>query len=145
MKEITAQFTGKQFIPYTLQDQAEAAEFKPNQICRIQVYGAGKARSAPQLRMFWACCQVVADNTQDQHWNTPDKVAGQIKVALNFVDLNKTFVDPKGNVHVHYRSISYKNLGHMAACNFFDQAWPIMAKKIGITVDELLSNQGAEI
>lgn len=145
MKEILAQFNGKTFTPYTLQDEADTSEFKANQICRLQIYGAEKARSAPQLKMFWVLCKRVMENTGDQHWNTEEKVAGQVKVALNFIDLSKTFVDPQGNVHVHYRSISYKELKHMEACKFFDRAWPVLAGKLGISVDELLKNQGDQI
>jgi hypothetical protein len=145
MKEILAQFTGKAFFPYTARDEEDAAEFKTNQICRLQIYGAEKARSAPQLKMFWVLCKRVTENTDDQHWNTEEKVAGQVKVALNFIDMSKTFVDPQGNVHLHYRSISYKELKHMEACRFFDRAWPVLANKIGITVDELLKNQAEQI
>ena len=90
--------------------------------------------------MFWACCRTVAENTNDPHWNSADKVAKQIKVGLQFVDMQKTIVDPQGNVHFHYRSIAFRNLGHMEACRFFERAWPIMAKKIGVTEEKLLQN-----
>jgi len=140
MQELFVQRKSDSLVPNSQEDSEILREFQTNKLLRIKVYGVKKPRSVLQLNMFWACCQTVTDNTQDGQWNTKEKVAFQVKVALNFVDLNKTIVDPKGNVHFHYRSISFKQLPHMEACRFFDRAWEIMAAKIGVTVDKLLEN-----
>jgi len=97
-------------------------------------------RSVSQLNLFFAVCQTVADNSDNKYWNTKDKVAFQVKVALNFIDLNESIVDPQGNVHFKYRSISFKELPHMEACDFFNRAWDILAARLGITVEKLLEN-----
>ncbi len=128
------------WVPYSLQDVDISSEFSENQICKLKVSGFKKPRSLPQLRLFWACCGQVALNTQDQNWDTKDKVALQIKVALQFIDINRSIVDPAGNFHPHYRSISFKNLSHMAACNFFTRSFQVMAGKLKITTVELLEN-----
>jgi hypothetical protein len=46
----------------------------------------------------------------------------------------------KGITYVELRSISYAELSHIEACNFFDRAFPIMAKMIGVTTEKLLEN-----
>jgi hypothetical protein len=140
MKEIAAQLINGVFYPYSDEDVEALSDFHNNQICRLNVYGVQKERSYLQLKMFFGLCKRVAENTENQHWNTKEKVAFQVKVALQFTDPAKLIVDSKGNVHVHYRSISFKNLNHMKACKFFDRAWPVMAKHLGITEDELLAN-----
>lgn len=140
MKEIVLQKQDKTGSPFSQEDIDRWNEYKDNQLIRCKTYGVQKPRSYQQLKLFWACCRKVADNTKDQHWNHPDKVAFQVKIKLQFVDMTKTIVDANGNVHLWYRSISYAELPHMMACNFFDRAFPIMAKKIGITTDELLKN-----
>jgi hypothetical protein len=140
MKEAFTQRRFKQLVPVSQEDEDIIMEYPENRILRLQIYGVQKPRSVRQLNMFWACCETVCQNTEDPHWNTKEKVAFQIKVALHHIDVNQTIVDPKGNVHFVWRSISFKELPHLEACRFFERAWPIMAKKIGITEEELLRN-----
>jgi len=142
MKEIAAQLKGGVLYPLTIVDQEEISEFKDNQILKLKVVGAQKQRSYLQLKMYWALCGVVAENTEHPYWNTKEKVDYQVRVALQFVDPNKMIVDGNGMIHLYYRSISFANLKHMDACKFFDRAWPVMAKHIGITEEKLLANQG---
>ena len=139
IKEIIFQKQGKNAVPFSEEDAEKWAEFKPHQTIRAQCYGVRKPRSLQQLRLFWACCRSVSSNTADENWDNSDKVANLCKIKLNFVDLNKTVV--VGNkVYPHFRSIAFRNLGHIEACKFFDRAFEIMAKKLGVSVDDLLDN-----
>lgn len=140
MRELAMQVKGKALHPFSQEDLEILQEFKDNQVVTVKVQGVSKERSYQQLKLFWACCRAVVDNTTDQHWNDKNKVAFQVKVMLQFVDMDQTIVDAKGNVHLHYRSISFKNLPHIAACNFFDRAFVVMAKKLGVTPAQLLEN-----
>lgn len=140
MKQFAAQVKNKALHPFSQEDLEILQEFKDNQVVTVKVQGVQKERSYQQLKLFWACCRAVAENTNDQHWNNKDKVAFQVKVVLQFVDMDQTIVDSKGNVHLHYRSISFKNLPHMEANNFFDRAFVVMAKKLSITPAQLLEN-----
>ena len=137
MKEIIGQINNGKIYPYTEQDKDILKEFQENQKITVRIFANRKQRSLEQLRLFWVGCNKVAENTDDPHWNNKDKVAFQIKVATNYIEQNKTIVDNYGQVHFFYRSISFKELAHMEACNFFDQAFEIMAKKIDVSVDEL--------
>ena len=140
MQEIAAQLINGSFYPLTLVDEEATKEYKNNQIVKLKITGVRKPRSYLQLKMYFGLCEKVSENTRDQHWSTKEKVDYQIRVELQFVDPQKMIVDRFGNVHLHYRSISFKNLKHIEACRYFDRAWEVMAKKLEITVEELLAN-----
>lgn len=144
MKEIAFQKKGDKLVPFSEEDLINLKSFQDNQILKAKISGVRKQRSYKQLKLFWACCRTVSENTKDQHWDTSAKVAEQIKHALQFYDTTSIIVLPDGTVKIPVRSISYKNLGHMDAISFFDRAFPVMAKKIGITVEELLKNADTE-
>lgn len=126
------------FHPFSKEDEEAIKDYKENQIVGATLTGVRKPRSVKQLRLFWACCRTVSNNTYDQNWNTPEKVCIQIKLALKF--FTGAVVTPEGNVHFLLASIAFDNLNQVMANNIFDQSWNIMAKKIGVTVDELLIN-----
>ena len=136
--------------PFSEEDKERSKSFKANQICKHVVTGRVDERSLRQIRTFFACCQYVADNVKEydlnhpkyndwSHWNTKDKVASQVKVALHFIDDSKTIVTGK-KVVFYYRSISFKNLKHLEACAFFDKGFPLLGLRIGLTEDELVVN-----
>lgn len=139
MKTIAFQNKDGGLTPYSPEDKEELSSFKENQVLIAKVSGTMKERSLRQLRLFFACCRTVVENTEDQNWNNVDKVKNQVKVKLQFIDMQKSTV-VMGQWVPHYRSICFAELKFMDANNFFDQAWPILAKHIGITVDELLKN-----
>jgi hypothetical protein len=141
MKEIAIQLMPDgMFRPFSQEDKDVTREFKPFQVFKTKLTGTRKKRSYEQLKLFFACCQTVADNTDDPQWSDKYKVAFQVKVGLHFVNPNVVAVRPDGQVVFEYRSISYKSLAHMEACNFFNRALEFLAKKLNITVDELVEN-----
>ncbi len=99
-------------------------------------------RSLEQLRLFWSCCQLVANNTEDQNINTKDKVAEQIKIACRFVDTWYYYTNTKTGekqLNLKTKSIAFDNLRQVEANNFFDEAFSKMAEMIGITKDEMMT------
>lgn len=140
MIEIACQKTKPNtLVAFSHEDAEQLKNYAINQVVKAKITGIQKQRSVRQLRLFFACCRAVVENTEDEYWNNVDKVKNQIKVKLQFIDLNKSIV-VDDVFHPHYRSISFAELGFMEANNFFDRAFPVLAKKIGITVDELLQN-----
>jgi len=140
MKELICQIKHNDLLPYSPEDKEVLSNFHENQLVRVKIYGTTKQRSLEQLRMFWACCRTVAENTEDPAWSTKSKVCFQVKVALHFVDPNMIAVRPDGTVVFQYRSISFRELKHIEANRIFDRSWEVMATKIGITVEKLLEN-----
>jgi hypothetical protein len=143
MHEIFVHKQDNKLWPVSMVDEEKIRDFPDNKPLRAEVYGVKRPRSLAQLNMYWATCEAVAQNIDDKNWNTKEKVDFQCRVATNFVDLNETIVDPHGNVHFKYRSIAFKNLSHIEACDYFNKAWDIMAAKLGVTVDKLLENTDA--
>jgi len=126
-------------VPFTDEDAEKWSEYAENQVTQHKVAGSRKQRSWQQLKMLHACLKTVAENTEDPNWNTPEKAKFSLKVALEYVNRDTIIVDPKGNIHVQYRSFGYDDLPHMEANKLFDRAWPILASVVGITEEELLA------
>jgi hypothetical protein len=137
MIEVALQKKNKTLYPYSEEDLEALSEYKENQVIRAKLYGVEKPRSYEQLKLYWQLCKVVSENSD---WPTKDAVDFNIRVALDFRDPSRVAVRPDGQVQFYYRSIAFVNLKHIAACQFFDRAFEVMAKKLGITVDELLEN-----
>ena len=141
MKEIAIQtLPGGDIRPYSLEDKEALKEYKPYQIIRCKTYGAKKPRSLNQLRLYWVCCSTVAENNEDPMWRTKESVDFQCRVACDFRDKRLISVRPDNTVQFFYRSLSYANCSHPDATKYMTEAFEIMAKKIGITVDTLLEN-----
>jgi hypothetical protein len=130
MKEIYTQIRitpdGIIFVPFSEKDQEAAQEFKPNQIVKNNIFGNQKERSLIQLRLYWAACGFIADNTEVSGWNTKEKVDFHCRVGCHFVNPDLICVKRDGSVQFSYRSIAMKNLTHIEACNYFNQAFDIM-------------------
>jgi len=113
---------GPFYMPFGDEAIEKSKEYKIFQIVRSVFHGIRKPRSVVQLNRFFGKCAVIANNTDDKNFNTKDRVAEQIKIAIRFIREDLIIVKPNQEVHVPYRSISFKELPHMEACRFFDRA-----------------------
>ena len=138
MKEIFCQVINKKLHPFSEADIELIREYKPNQVVRCEVYGVKKPRSLLQLRLYWATCGVVAENTENPQWDTKGKVDFQNRVALHFVDPDTVAVRPDGHVVYKYRSIAFRNLQHIEACNYFNRSFKVMADFLGVDDEKLI-------
>ena len=123
---------GKTLSVMSEEDLERIKEFKPNQVLRAKLWGHKKPRSVIQLGMYWALCKVVADNLEGM---SKEEVDFQVKVELKHI---KSFQVVKGSTFIEVGSIAFRNLDHLEACRYFDRAWPVMAKMIGVSEDKLL-------
>ena len=129
---IALQRIGKVFHPFSKEDEEKMCEYTENQIINAKTTGVKIPRSYEQLKLYFACCQKVAEN--DTEWQTKEDVDFQCRVQCKII---KSIKVVSGVAYIEMGSISYDKLSHLKACNFFDRAFEIMAKKIGVTVDEL--------
>jgi hypothetical protein len=98
-------------------------------------------RSYSQLGLYWSCCSLVAENVEDNDWNTQKKVDEQCKITARHVDFWVHYHNRKTGqqeLHIKTKSISFDELANLEACGYFDEAFRTMAEKIGISVDELI-------
>ena len=100
-----------------------------------------RVRSYEQLELYWALCDLVANNTDDFNWNTKEKVDEQCKIACRlykhwiYYENQKT---GQTTLNIKTDSISYQNLNHLEACNYFSEAFDVMANKLGLSSKEEL-------
>lgn len=139
METISLQKKGKQVYPFSIEDSLKLSKFKDNQILVAKVSGTTKERSLIQLRLFFGVCRAVIENEPDDGWTHVDQVKNYVKVKLDFVDMQKTIVVGR-KIIPHYRSISFAELKFIEANNFFDRAFELLAKYMGVSVEELLRN-----
>jgi len=144
VKEIIFQKKNGNPVPFSEEDKALWAEYKENRLISCKTTGIRKQRSYEQLKLIMKLFRVVASNTDNVGWNTKEKVQLQAKLAIGYLDTNNAVVKPDGTVHIPTRSFSYKDLKHMEACNVFDRVIEVLAKFLGITVEELINNQDME-
>jgi len=138
MKEISTQITNGSLHPISEVDKDILAEYKQNQIVRIKITGTTKARSVKQLGLYFAGCRLLSENTDDPKWDTYRKVDYQLRNRLKFFDHSMTLVID-GNVQFRVRSISFENLRHLEACDYFDRAFAVMAGYLGVDGEVLIT------
>ena len=140
MTEIFLQKQNQTLHPYRPEDNDLLLELKDNQVSvwKLVSKGARKSRSFKQLSLVMAALRVVVANTENPNWDTVPKAKLSLKVALGYIDTDSAVVSPSGQVILNYRSFSYRDLGHMAACKLFDRAFPILAGVIGVDEEALL-------
>ena len=132
---------------------ADVSMLPYNQIVNVEISTIidKRERSYEQLCLYWVLCGIVADNTDDKDWDTKEKVDFQCKFACRHIKFWTYYDNPKTGekmLHIEMDSISFARLAHLEACHYFDQAFKLMADKIGITVDELTGeaeNRGLKV
>lgn len=140
MIDIAVQLVKGMLKPFSQEDADKLSKYREFQVLRAKIKGTKKERSYQQLKLYFGCCETVAKNTDDPKWNMKEKVDFQCRVITHFVDPNLIAVRPDGTVQFFYRSISFDNLEHIDACNYFDRAFDVMAKVLKITREELIEN-----
>lgn len=128
--------------PFSLEDKEALKAYMPNQVLKATIQGVKHPRSYQQLKTYWGCCQVVADNNEKVGWQTKEQVDFQCRVALHFYDPDLVIARPDGSIAFNYRSISFDNLPHIEANNYFDRALQLMADFLKTTIEEMIAMIG---
>lgn len=133
------------YRPYSEEAKKKADKYKHNQLIHFNPVGETDDRSVKQLGLYWQACKYVSNSADDVDWSTPEHVDFQVRMALKFFDMDYIFYDElKKQVHFKLLSISFENLPHILACNYFTQAYEVLANKIShnrmIMVDEFIKS-----
>jgi len=110
--------------------------YKLNQPVSVQITGGSSARSVPESNLFHSCCKLVAENTEDDQWNSTDKAKIQCKMLLKFFK-EEIWVDD-GGVHFVLDTLRFDKTNQVRSHKFIEQALDILARKIGLTREELV-------
>lgn len=136
-------------VPYSLEDIDKWENIKENQITEHKVKGTTKTPSLKEHNLFMACCEFVANNTEDPYWNTKDKVKMKCKMVLHLVDDRFTSVWPDGQVNFVYKSLEFtrspENGGVSAKerHEFYEQSFDLLAEKVDMYQDQLIEKAKA--
>ena len=90
------------------------------------------ARNIKQLRMFWALCEIVADN--DPHCSSKDVAKMNILRELGYVD---RWTDRKGADHDETASIACESMEQAVFNPFFQRAIDLICQWLGTAPAEI--------
>lgn len=90
------------------------------------------ARNVKQLKMWWALCELVAENDRD--YQTAKAASDGLKIALKHVD---TFLDRTGKLHIWPKSIKIESLTQEEWYPLFRAAIEKVAEWLGNTPKEV--------
>lgn len=125
--------------PFAEPDQDILKDYSINQTLQAELTGTRKHRSLDQLGTYWRLCKLMSDNSSRPEFATAQLVDWRLRNALQFYDTSFTYVDVKtGQVNFKVRSISYKNLNHAEACGYFERAFDMISKAMGVSLDVLI-------
>lgn len=125
-------------VPFEPAAEKRLADLKINEPASGNISGVRNPRSLDQLRLYWGACKVTADNTDDKHWNSKDKVDWQCRNYLKFYDYDNTYVNGQ-TVNFRVRSISFETLAHAEACDYFNEAFRVMADYLGVDTETFIA------
>jgi len=116
--------------------------FLDNQILQAKIWGSKKPRSLLQNKWIHVIFRIVADNTDDPDWNTPEKVKRNVKMKMKFFEDD---VIVEGNkVYFELRSFAFDKMEQNEANIKYDEAKLICAKFLKVSPDELQANAERE-
>jgi hypothetical protein len=102
---------------------------KDGKECTVEIH---VPRNAPQLRMFFALCEILADN--DPKCPTKDIAKQNLLWALNYVDL---WIDRGEKAHVQVKSISFESMKQEEFNQFFQRALELIGQWLGTAPEEI--------
>jgi len=133
MKKLVLQRIGKTLVPFDPETAERMMAFHEYQPINARCTGIRRPRSYRQLKGYWKACEILAENLD--HFADKYAVDWAVRVELRFFGRMTVKGD---NVMVETLSISYENMDHIEANNFFSRAIPLMAKWLGVPKEELL-------
>jgi len=123
--------------PATPEDLEKLREYAPNQILKAKLTGHRKPRSVIQNCWIHALFRLVADNSDDPDWSTPEKVKRIVKMKIGYYDAR--FV-VKDSVYFELRSFAFDELGPDEANRVFNECKRVCAEKLGVPEEALEAN-----
>ena len=120
--------------PYSEEDKSIISNLVGVQKAKLS--GVQKPRSLQQLRMYWSLCRVVSSNTEDENWNTPQKVDTQCRIKAGHT-CGFIWNEERNKSQIILKSISFNNMTHKEACEYTDMAFEIMAAFLNVSLYEL--------
>jgi hypothetical protein len=100
-----------------------------------------KSRSYEQLCLYKQALKFVAFNSPNPDWGTPDKVDIQIKIVQRYMKgwiYHENSKTGEKMIQVIPKSVSYDELKHLEACDFFSKAFRTMSLFLGMEEEHFI-------
>lgn len=104
--------------------------------------------SLRQNNLYWSCCKLVANNKNDDNFNTKEKVSDQCKINARHAKGFFTWVNTKGIkcVQLILKSLKFKEFKEKDKRNeYFEKSFAFMSDLLGITPEELIEQAKSEM
>ena len=135
MKRVKLQIKNGLPHPFSQEDREAFRSYRENQIVDATIKGIRRPRSVQQNKWIHAMFRIVADNSRDEDWNTPEKVKRNVKLAMRFF---KDEVVVHGNkVFFELRSFAFDEMEQAEANVRYEEAKNICAKHLGVDPETL--------
>ena len=138
MKQVYFQIKYGKPVALSHEDEEVLKSFKENQIIKADLYGVRKERSVLQNRWIHAIFRIVARNTEDEDWNTPEKVKRNVKLKMKF--FKDDVIVSKNKVYFELRSFSFDTMEQDEANVKYEEAKLICAKFLKVSPEKLEAN-----
>lgn len=148
MIEIATQYINGCYVPVALEDQRlSRANHVENQIIRAKLAVVQNPRSIKQLRLYWQCCRMVAENHPHPDFKDKDSVDFHTRISLQFFDKNRCAVRDD-TTYLALKSIAFDNLNQAGMNDYMNEAMELHAIWLGIPAHQLAleaERQGARM
>lgn len=134
--EIIAKVIGSGwFKAATDDDVLKASAYKTEDLVKITIAGAKKARAYRELCCYKGSCKYIANMNFSEYMNTPKRVDYMTKLRCDFVE--DYIHDPKdGTIHPIVRSLSYESCDQPESHGFIAKALEKHSELVGIPTDD---------
>ncbi|HUT16965.1 MAG TPA: hypothetical protein VMW84_01555 [Acidobacteriota bacterium] len=138
MKRVHFQVKQGRLHPVSEDDEKAVKSFAENQIIRGDLYGVKKPRSVLQNNWLHNMLKIVAENTDDPDWDTPEKVKRNVKIKMKF--FKDSVIVAKNRVYFELRSFAFDEMSHEEATVKYEEAKIICAKFLKVSPESLEAN-----
>ena len=101
---------------------------------------SAEPRNVRQHNLFMACCELVAENTDDENWDTQDKVLEQVKIAARWVECFYYYHNQKTGrmeLNLKTKSVGFDNMDQAEAHGFYSTGFDLLAAKLNANEEDM--------
>ena len=124
-------------IPFDIPTEESCKSLIKNQLVECEVRnGEREPATLEQFGMYFACCAVVAHNTDNRDWDTKEKVDFQCRIGVGWAEA-PIHVKDSTTIIVQPKSLKHKDMDKFIFHNHMFEALIIMADFLGVTPDRI--------
>jgi len=135
------------FVPFSLEDKQACLNYPAGGLTSHNIKGVTKPRSYQQLKLYFACCRALADQTENINLNNETKVHFVMRMRARWIEsiISIKKPCPSCQVLIDYnqiipKSLSYENCTHADATQYINSGINEIASEMGVPKYKLVKN-----